>query len=328
MTDVPAGWYDDPEDASQYRYWDGSVWSEHRAPKKAPPAPTNDAGSLVSQGLSLLWQNWLPILLIGVMFLAITIAVLVTIAVAASNALDPGLFTILERIAEPGFNPETSAADEAFVDSIEFNPTAGFWVTAVVGGLVLVLAQAFSIGVAQIHLAAASIDRPLSLGESFGVAFRRLPRWIGIYLLWMLVFVLGAVVAAAVVFLAVAAPILLLVVIPGAIGLGIYAYPFVWMATTSLVLGHTDDPPFRTAVRLIRETGWRQTAWPVLLVNLVIVAVNIAGAVVGAIPVLGQVIVLAGQVFLYALTAALNIPLWRLIGGELGEDIGGTQSVN
>jgi uncharacterized membrane protein YhaH (DUF805 family) len=35
-----AGWYDDPEDAGQLRYWDGSAWTERRQPRDvAPPAP-------------------------------------------------------------------------------------------------------------------------------------------------------------------------------------------------------------------------------------------------------------------------------------------------
>lgn len=36
-----AGWYDDPEDESQLRYFDGIVWSDHAVPKRVPtPAPT------------------------------------------------------------------------------------------------------------------------------------------------------------------------------------------------------------------------------------------------------------------------------------------------
>ena len=37
---TPAGWYPDPNDASQQRYWDGSQWTEQIQPaQQAPPAP-------------------------------------------------------------------------------------------------------------------------------------------------------------------------------------------------------------------------------------------------------------------------------------------------
>lgn len=44
MTGTPAGWYDDPEQPGQQRYWDGNAWTEHRAPgaqgaPTPPPAP-------------------------------------------------------------------------------------------------------------------------------------------------------------------------------------------------------------------------------------------------------------------------------------------------
>ena len=48
MNGTPAGWYDDPEQPGQQRYWDGNAWTEHRAPggvargtadPAAPPQP-------------------------------------------------------------------------------------------------------------------------------------------------------------------------------------------------------------------------------------------------------------------------------------------------
>jgi uncharacterized RDD family membrane protein YckC len=33
----PAGWYDDPQDQSQQRYWDGSAWTDDRRPRQGPP---------------------------------------------------------------------------------------------------------------------------------------------------------------------------------------------------------------------------------------------------------------------------------------------------
>ncbi|WP_167139651.1 DUF2510 domain-containing protein [Diaminobutyricimonas sp. TR449] len=33
-----AGWYTDPQDATLNRWWNGSSWTEHSAPRVAPPA--------------------------------------------------------------------------------------------------------------------------------------------------------------------------------------------------------------------------------------------------------------------------------------------------
>ncbi|MEU4603637.1 RDD family protein [Kribbella sp. NPDC023972] len=33
----PAGWYDDPQDRSQERYWDGNAWTDDRRPRQSPP---------------------------------------------------------------------------------------------------------------------------------------------------------------------------------------------------------------------------------------------------------------------------------------------------
>lgn len=38
MTTTPAGWYADPDNALQLRYWDGTRWTEHRAPAQPPTA--------------------------------------------------------------------------------------------------------------------------------------------------------------------------------------------------------------------------------------------------------------------------------------------------
>ena len=31
----PPAWYDDPQDPTNFRYWDGTHWTEDRAPKRA-----------------------------------------------------------------------------------------------------------------------------------------------------------------------------------------------------------------------------------------------------------------------------------------------------
>ena len=54
----PAGWYPDPQDASQQRYWDGNAWSGHTAPSAATmSAPSGEApqGAAIPAGAPA-WQ--------------------------------------------------------------------------------------------------------------------------------------------------------------------------------------------------------------------------------------------------------------------------------
>jgi uncharacterized RDD family membrane protein YckC len=40
----PSGWYDDPQDPSQLRYWDGVIWSSHVTPKVSPTVAQSHIG--------------------------------------------------------------------------------------------------------------------------------------------------------------------------------------------------------------------------------------------------------------------------------------------
>ena len=40
----PAGWYPDPQNAGQQRYWDGSQWTEQTAPAAAPATAVDPYG--------------------------------------------------------------------------------------------------------------------------------------------------------------------------------------------------------------------------------------------------------------------------------------------
>ena len=65
MSSTPeAGWFDDPEHPSQYRYWDGNEWTAHRSPKQSPPPPPTSssiptsATETVSAAFTLFGQHW------------------------------------------------------------------------------------------------------------------------------------------------------------------------------------------------------------------------------------------------------------------------------
>jgi uncharacterized RDD family membrane protein YckC len=40
----PSGWYEDPQDINQLRYWDGVVWSDHVTPKVSPTVAQSNIG--------------------------------------------------------------------------------------------------------------------------------------------------------------------------------------------------------------------------------------------------------------------------------------------
>lgn len=49
---TPAGWYPDPQDPSQLRYWDGQAWTEHRSPLPPSPGATPQSSPGESSGLA------------------------------------------------------------------------------------------------------------------------------------------------------------------------------------------------------------------------------------------------------------------------------------
>lgn len=49
----PAGWFPDPHDATQLRYWDGTAWTEHRSPRtQSTSEQLNKAGQDVADGIA------------------------------------------------------------------------------------------------------------------------------------------------------------------------------------------------------------------------------------------------------------------------------------
>lgn len=44
MSQAP-GWYDDPDDPNQLRYFDGILWTRHTAPKVLPPLPSRETST-------------------------------------------------------------------------------------------------------------------------------------------------------------------------------------------------------------------------------------------------------------------------------------------
>lgn len=53
MTETPPpAWFPDPEDPTQYRYWDGTAWTEHRAPRSTASDQLSNASKDLADGLA------------------------------------------------------------------------------------------------------------------------------------------------------------------------------------------------------------------------------------------------------------------------------------
>lgn len=73
--DIPAGWYQDPDDPSRERRWDGNEWSDDRRPGGTPPPPPPADDSPEDEGpfwSSAAGRIMLAILAVG--FFAVVIA--------------------------------------------------------------------------------------------------------------------------------------------------------------------------------------------------------------------------------------------------------------
>ncbi len=83
---MPAGWHNDPNDASQYRYWDGAKWTEHYAPKP-PPVPAAPVKPKNGYATASAVIGALSILLFAVFVVCIVGLILGIVGVSVANRL-------------------------------------------------------------------------------------------------------------------------------------------------------------------------------------------------------------------------------------------------
>lgn len=77
---VPSGWYQDPQQAEQLRYWDGQAWTHHTAPMAVgPPAHRGQGATNYQSGMSgLAISGWIIGGVVAVCGLAMVVAAVTT----------------------------------------------------------------------------------------------------------------------------------------------------------------------------------------------------------------------------------------------------------
>jgi len=321
MTEIPAGWYTDPEQAGQLRYWDGLQWTEHRAPEPTTDnVSSGDAMAVVSGAFSMFGANWVQLLIIAALATVFLIGGLILMIIGVAISLDPSLWDIIDRVTSSNYNPEFDPVDKAFEDSIRWTWNGGA-VLLLVGYATLIVGMWGGMAAGILHLASVRAGRPRGAVSCFGMMLRRLPRWLGIGLLWglgsaillivpILLYVLAARTTSA----------LFLLLVPATIAAVIFVWPFAQLSGTALVLAPRGTPPFRHVVSLVR-VNWSGIAIRCLLINVFLILLQIASNVVGIIPLLGLLAVIPASFFVTSYQIASGVLLYEYAGGSVDPEI-------
>jgi hypothetical protein len=173
-----------------------------------------------------------------------------------------------------------------------------------------------------VHLASWNARHPVSVGDTVRTTLRKLPRIIGVAMLWtgVVLLVLAAATVASVLVVS-ASPFTLILIVPAILALMVHVWPYGHLAPTMLVITPPDAGPFRSTVALVRGR-WGAFALRVLVLSVVLFAVA-AGANLLSTPLglasiwAGAVVVLLAQIVQLALMSAGNVVILGWAGAPL-----------
>ena len=277
MSDLPpADWYTDPEDQSQYRYWDGSAWTEHRAPRHGQPDGEPEPGQmrrprqLLADTFSISGRRWRSCAAAALIYFVGQVVMVVLLIVGANEILKGELGEVWDRVSDPDFDPE-SPEQTAYFESLDVDLSLTSFAPILLGLLAVWIAgNVLQATVARVTLSDLK-DRALAPSDALRQALRRVPRLVGLDLQ---VFAIVLIALLVLVFAGYAAPVLLIPLIPVFIVGAVYgtvvmslAYVVASVGPEAWTLGY--------GARLLRRRFWR-TFGRMLLVFVVLTAVTFA----------------------------------------------------
>jgi len=251
----PADWYTDPDDESQFRYWDGSAWTEHRAPRGGETATGQGLlrrpGLVLTDTFSILGRRWRSCVAAALVYFAGLAAMLVLGLVAGNAILGEELDEAWSRISDPGFDP-ASEEHTTYFESLEvdLSPTS---LAAILLGVVALWIAGNIMRATVARVAVSDLrDRDLAPSEALRQALRRVARLLGLDLqlaamavLAMLVLVVAAAIS----------PLLLILLIPALMVGAVYGSVVVWIAYVAASVGPASWS-LGYGARLIRGRFW------------------------------------------------------------------------
>ncbi len=283
MSDLPpADWYTDPEDESQYRYWDGSTWTEHRAPRHdqqasesgSEPGQTRTAGQLIADMFSTAGRRWRGCAGAALIYAAAQVAMVVLVLIGGNDILRGELGEIWDRVSDPDFDAE-APEQTAYFESLELDLSPMNFVPIVLGlGILWIASNLIQAAIARVTLSDLQ-GRALTASDALRQALPRVPRLLGLDLQVLAIFVVALL---AVVMAGVAAPVLLIPLIPAFIVFAVYGTVVTAFAFMVASVGPA-TPSLLYGARLVRRRFWG-TFGRLLLVFVVLSAISFAVGIV------------------------------------------------
>ena len=274
----PPDWYTDPEDESQYRYWDGATWTEHRAPRHGRPDGETESGPgqlrrpgrLLADTFAISGRRWRSCATAALIYLAGQVAMVVLLIIGANDLLRGELGEIWDRVSDPDFDPQ-APEQTAYFESLSLDLSPVNFLPILLG--VLAVWVASNVLQAAVTLVALGDlrDRTLTASDALRHALRRVPRLLGLDLQVGAIFLVAVI---AVVIGGVLTPLLLIPLIPAFIVGAVYFLVMTPLAYAFASVGPA-APSLRYGIRLMRGRFWG-TLGRMLIVFVVLMAATMA----------------------------------------------------
>lgn len=310
---IPPGWYPNPENPAEERYWAGYSWTEHIRPAGHAGfgSGLRSAGDTVGDSFKLMGTHWRGYL--GVILVTLVPAVVIAAA---------GFALFITNVSSTWLD---DFADNEQIDrTYQFDQVVENPALLIGGGLVLGVLFFLAIQLwwlATFHQAYWQLSgRPPTVGQSIRHAVRRTPRVVGVSILLGLIVI--AVVLIGVMLVVAAGPVGVIIVVLGALPAA-----FFWTVYSPLCIGVAAIGPRVPSL----PTGWQlatQNFWGVLgrllLTALVTIAISLGGQIAyasgGALPaVVGAILVGIVGVSLQIVQSLLQ----TIVGVVIYHDLGG-----
>lgn len=316
QSSAPPDWYPDPEDESQYRYWDGSAWTQHRAPRHVKQENPELLGlnRLIADSVQILRRQWRGCALPA----ALTIVAQLLTALLFVYSADLILMGEFDEVWAWLSEPDT-ADSEAYFESLEFDLSVWNFVPAAVALLLFWFTANLMTAAVSILAVGDRRGDTENVLEVFRQACRRVPRIFGLDLQ---VAGLGVLALALIVLAGVISPLLLLLAIPVFL-IGFFLVVAIVPIAYAVASVGPAKASLRYASSLVRGRFWRVFG-RLLIVDVIVIVVSLvipwAVSSLGFLWFLGDVIEAAVLMVLTLPAIIFPVILYLDLGGETDKE--------